>query len=134
MKNLSRVLMAAVVMAMAAACSRTETVHRVQSQPIAVQPDVTLEDVDEAIVRGATDAGWVAIPQEPGRVTAKRTTGNHSIIVDIPYTTEEFSIVRLESMNFRYEGTTVHKSYNVWIKELETGIQTEVGALGGRSN
>ncbi len=127
MKNLSRKLVAAALLVLVAAC--TAPIHNIDSEPVITQRDVTLEEVKQAIITAGTGLGWDMIPQEDGRITGKLYIRTHVAVVDITYTTEEFSITYVDSTNLKYDGKVIHRNYNNWVQNLENRIQVTVGAL-----
>ena len=90
---------------------------------------LTLDDYGRAVVRGAATRNWVSEAVSPGHIEATNVIrGKHTVVVDIRYNTETFSINYKSSQNLNYVSATnmIHPNYNSWIRLLEADIRSEV--------
>ena len=63
-------------------------------------------------------------PVSPGKVHATLNIRTHQADVDVDFTTMKYSITYVSSKNLLSQGARIHKAYNQWVRELETGINT----------
>ena len=116
---------------------------------------VTLEQVRNAISLAAAANQWeISKSENSNLISAKLLVrGKHTVVVSIPYSTEQFSIKYQSSINMKYEiaegspttfpgtfghssskqvpeGTAViHPFYNKWVGILLSSIQAELRKL-----
>ncbi|MEH6755429.1 MAG: hypothetical protein V7788_14845 [Alphaproteobacteria bacterium] len=138
MNKLRFVLPLALVAALALVGCRTavpiENVSTVSygSNAYAKEPNLTLTDYEKAIVRAGTYRGWLAKPVAPGHLEAANVIRNkHTVVVDILFNTETFSIDYKSSQNLDWNPATktIHPNYNSWIELLEADIKAEIQRL-----
>lgn len=87
-------------------------------------------DMRAAILNGISTKGWKKIQDEPGRIAARIDYGQHWAEVDIPYDADGYSIEhRATSPGLKYDGATVHRRYNHWVRLLDQAI---IRVLTGR--
>ena len=98
------------------------------NEPVGVTGDkqVTLHDVEKAIVRAGAGLGWQMRPVDPGVMEGTLYLRKHVAVVNITYDTRTFSIKYKDSTNLNYDGTNIHSNYNGWIENLSRGIQTQL--------
>ncbi len=88
----------------------------------------TLNEVEDAIIRGATAKGWIVNKREGNIIRATLNMRNkHTVVVDIPYTSKEFSIKYVSSSGMKYQEGKIHPQYNTWIENLRKSIYRELG-------
>ena len=93
---------------------------------------LTLSDYEKAIVRAGTYRRWVAKQIAPGQLEFTNTIRDkHTVVLDIVFDTETFSIKRKSTTNLRWNPTTktIHPNYNFWIDLLEADIKAEIQRL-----
>jgi hypothetical protein len=115
----------AVTLLLAAGC-RTAGIYRVPRSPIAVPPTTTMAQVSDAIWAAGRREGWRVREVSPGQVNAEKAVRTHRALVRIDYDTRGFGITLLEADNLLYDGTHIHKAYNLWVQQLEKSIQDEL--------
>jgi hypothetical protein len=92
--------------------------------PPGVEPTTYVHD---AILRGIRARGWTVAKEAPGVISASIQKDAYSATVDIPYTATDYSIVHRESSpGLKFDGTRIHKRYNVWIDRLRASINQEI--------
>lgn len=127
---------AAVLMLVTAAClmgcNRQVTIHNVDSSPIVRYDgkDLSMEQVERAIVLGGRQLGWKMQPVGEGQMRGVLDLRNHHAVVDIRYDTSTYSITYKDSENllFAYPNL-IHRNYNNWILNLEQSINASLDAI-----
>ncbi len=97
-----------------------------------VAKPLTIDQVKQAIVTAAAMNSWTITkgPTE-NSVTATLVVRNkHTVIVNITYSKENFSVVYAGSINMKYQpnaGTgIIHPFYNKWTRDLVDTIQANL--------
>ena len=91
---------------------------------------LTAEQVSKAVSSALSARGWSAQKAEGNKIRATYTRGSHSATISVTYTAKAYSIQYLDSSNLKYSqdkgAGTIHPTYNSWIKNLKTGIDTNL--------
>lgn len=114
-----------------AGCS-TQALYEVESQPVSATADgstPSMEEVERAIIAAATDRGWSPRVVMPGMIEATLFVRTHQAIVDIPFSSSEYSIQYKDSTNLDYRNGSIHRNYNNWIHNLSNSIQVELNSM-----
>lgn len=82
--------------------------------------------VHDAILRAVADKGWTLAGDAPGVVKASIQKDTFMATVAIAYTGSEYSITYADSSNLKYDGTRIHKRYNLWVGNLRAQINAEL--------
>jgi len=82
------------------------------------------------IRRAGAGLGWVMQDQGPGLMRGTLNLRSHQAVVDIPYDARRFSIRYAGSTNLDYTGSTIHRNYNSWVRNLQNAILVQSGAQG----
>lgn len=82
----------------------------------------TLQEVEQAILTAGRQYDWMMKKQEDGFILAKKIVRHHVAIARTAYSEKEYSITYIASEKLHYQKYHVHQNYNIWVKELETGI------------
>ena len=84
----------------------------------------TLDKVSKAIEEVAIKYNWTIVDQKPSSTTLKLNTRDHEAVVEIKYSTNEYQILYVSSVNLHYnpEKNTIHYNYNKWVRTLNTRI------------
>jgi hypothetical protein len=90
----------------------------------------TLSQRAAEIRRAGAGLGWVMQEQGPGLMRGTLNLRTHQAVVDIPYDTRRFSIRYVSSANLDYTGSTIHRNYNTWVRNLQNAIVVQSGAQG----
>lgn len=117
----------ALVVALGIGC-RSSIVKNVQDAPMtfATENKPSIELIKKAIIVAGSGLGWRIKSQSPGHLIGTLNLREHTAIVDIKYTTENFSITYNSSTNLSYDGTNIHSNYNGWIQNLEKAIIIQI--------
>ena len=121
-----RTLLTIVVCAAVAAAGCSTPVRNVSRAAFTTPAPVTMDQLAEAIWAGARREGWRTRDVAPGRTLVEKTVRVHRALTEVTYDTTGFSLRLLEADNLDYDGTNIHKTYNVWVTQLEKSIQDEV--------
>jgi len=79
--------------------------------------------VEKAIISAATQRNWRVQKVKEGLIVATYYARQHMAQVEIKYSSSTYSINYKNSSELNYDGTTIHKNYNSWIKNLDNSIQ-----------
>ena len=120
----------ALVVALGIGC-RSAIVKNVHDVPMmfTTENKPSIEQIKKAIIVAGSGLGWRIKSQSPGHLIGTLNLREHTAIVDIKYTTENFSITYNSSTNLSYDGTNIHSNYNGWIRNLEKAINVQVSSL-----
>ena len=107
----------------AVGCARAVPIRNVSNEviPTTGKPR-TLDEVSNAILEAGAVLGWTMKDKAPGQLEGTLRLRHHVAIVDIAFTTTNYSITYKDSDKLLYDGTNIHRSYNNWIQHLQTEI------------
>lgn len=111
-----------------AACSGTP-IANIESEPLAVSGNPSMSSIEKAIRRAGARRGWTMKKLGPGRMEGKLVLRKHVALVDITYTKSTLSITYKDSQHLNYDGKTIHKNYNSWVRNLARDINAQVAGL-----
>ena len=120
----------ALVVALGIGC-RSSIVKNVHDAPMpfTTENKPSIEQIKKAIITAGAGLGWRIKSQSPGHLIGTLNLREHTAIVDIKYTTENFSITYNSSTNLNYDGTNIHSNYNGWIQNLEKAIIVQISHI-----
>jgi hypothetical protein len=123
-------LLAALLVAASLSACTTVPVMNVNSAPAtnAAGKSLTPEQVRSAIVRAGAALGWQMRDDGPGKLVGTLQLRDHTAVVDIPYSSSNYSINYKSSVNLQESGGQIHKNYNGWIQNLNRGINAQLSA------
>lgn len=103
---------------------RTTSVYNVDKEPISASKKLSSEQVYKAIRAAGYELGWNVKKVKNGLAQASISLRGHSAVVEIPYSTNSYSIVYKTSSNLKYDSSnnTIHKNYNSWVQNLKNKI------------
>jgi len=111
-------------------CRAPGQVYEVKDAPIqtASGKELTLEQVQKAIIDAGIKQTWIMTPIKPGEMLGEFNIQSHQIHVLIPYTTKKYSILYKDSSNLRYDpvNRTIHANYAIWIDRLDKEIRSRL--------
>ena len=106
---------------------------RMESNPVRIVRPVEVKSMREAILKGGANRGWMMKSEKEGCLTLVLNVrgGKHVVVVDVPYTAEEFSVRYVESVNMDYEPATgaIRGKYVQWVRNLKQDILLETGKI-----
>jgi hypothetical protein len=108
---------------------RTAAIYNVENDPIEVK--LSQDKVYQAIKMAGNSKGWIITQVKPGLALGKLNLRTHQAIVEIPYTSDSFSIKYKNSLNLKYDAETnqIHNNYNGWIQTLENAINFQLSVI-----
>lgn len=108
---------------------RTAAIYNVENDPVEVK--VSQDKVYQAIKMAGNSKGWIITQVKPGLAMGKLNARKHQAVVEIPYTSESFSIKYRDSLNLKYNAETneIHNNYNGWVQNLENAINFQLSTL-----
>ena len=86
------------------------------------------EEVRAAILRAGAALGWQIKDEGPNTLVGTLQLRKHLAVVEIPYSTTNYSIKYRSSLNLDEKGGAIHKNYNGWIQNLTRGINAQLTA------
>lgn len=136
MNKMRVILFLGAVLASASALAR-EAVPIVNHENVAITTSgkpASADKVKQAIMTAATAQKWDVSAAQPGTLTATlHVRGKHTVVVDILYTADHFSVKYRDSVNMKYEvkdnTPVIHPFYNKWVQRLVDAIQVETKKL-----
>jgi hypothetical protein len=88
---------------------------------------LSVEDVERAILSASQKRGWTSRIVKPGLIEASISVRAHRASIEIPYTASNYSINYKSSENLNYDDGSIHRNYNNWVVKLSRTIQDELG-------
>ena len=98
----------------------------IENSPINSTQELTVDDVERAIIEGARVRGWQPRVVEPGHIEAVLYIRSHVAKVDIYFGTTSYSINYKDSVNLDYKDGRIHRNYNKWVQNLNSDIQSKI--------
>ncbi|MGD8784985.1 MAG: hypothetical protein PVF28_05395 [Thioalkalispiraceae bacterium] len=113
-----------------AGCGSNDPVVNYNNSPIVAKSgNKNLKDVKRAIVLAGSRLGWQMQSIQPGIIQATLFSQGHMAKVEISYSTESYSINYKDSSNLKYNGQTIHGTYNKWVEKLHGAIRTNLARI-----
>ena len=110
-------------------CKRTVPIEQRGNHALSAYGKLTNNQVRDAIIRGGAGIGWEMQEERPGLVVGVWKARDHSVTVEIPYSTQEYVIKYRTSTNLRAENGQIHSNYNRWIERLNRHITAEIDSI-----
>ncbi len=85
-------------------------------------------EVRSSILRAGAALGWQMKDEGPNMLVGTLLLRDHSAVVEIPYSSNAYSIQYRSSTNLKESGGNIHKNYNGWIQNLTRGINAQLTA------
>lgn len=100
--------------------------------------ELTKEKIRQVIAVVASSRDWKTLSESDGRYELTRTvSGKHTMRIELTYNERGYDIRYLDSANLLYgehkpklsgaSARAIHKNYNLWIRELASGINAALG-------
>lgn len=105
---------------------KTVPIYNARHIPISPRPSATENEIEEAIWSAGRRLEWYIKKVGPGEMLGLYRKRTHTATVSISYDRTQFSITYQDSENLKYDGSKIHKNYNVWIQTLAEKIQNEI--------
>jgi len=90
--------------------------------------EVSVQEVKTAIIRACALLKWVLKEKNKNTIRASILVRNkHTVVVDIPYTANAYSIKYVNSINMKAKPDgSIHPNYNNWVMKLADQINQEL--------
>ena len=113
-----------------AGCARTAPITTLDNVPVTTSTGkASAAQVRTAIMAAGTSLGWQIRDGGPGVMEGALNLRGHSAVVDIPYSSNAYSIKYKRSENLNESGGTIHSNYNGWVQNLDRAIRTELARM-----
>jgi hypothetical protein len=133
MKLKTLVLLGLSGMIVLAAGCRTAPLQNLEGMPVVTSTtNASLSDIQTAIIRAGASQGWKMVPTREGVVRGTKIfgdAGKHVAVVEVKYDSKAYSILYSDSTNLAYDGTKIHKTYNVMVQGLNRAIEAQLSSL-----
>jgi hypothetical protein len=111
-------------------CGGGEMVLNYNNSPIVAKSGKkNMESIRRAILLAGARIGWQMKEKGNGQVTATKFSRGFMAQVNITYTTESYAITYKDSSNLKYNGQTIHPTYNKWVADLNSAIRTNLSHM-----
>jgi len=106
------------------ACNRQQPIYTVTDHPVPpAARNLPMKSVEQAILEAAAARRWTMDRLQPGLMRATQKWRTHTMVVDIRYTQDRYSIEHVMTSNLKEQGGLVHRAYNTNVKALEDEIE-----------
>ncbi len=114
------------ILVLLSGCQTTVPVYNAKNISISPRLSAANEEIAEAIWSAARRQGWKTEIVGEWKIKAVKHIRSHSLTVLINYSKSSFDISYVDSNNLKFDGSNIHKNYNIWIHQLEESIQNEI--------
>ena len=94
-----------------------------------IHVNLTPAQVRGAILRGGSNIGWQMREERSGVVMGTVQQRSHSVTVEIPYDSKQYTIKYHSSVNMMEGPGTIHRNYNRWVERLNRNIAAEINKI-----
>ena len=132
MKNNVRLSILGIILSIVFVGCGASSVYNVMKSEI--KQKVSKDKVFAAIKKAGYSKGWVVEKAKAGVAKAVLHYENSKAVVEIPHTSNSFSINHVSSVNLDHnkkEGT-IHPKYNKWVQKLEKAINHELKSIANK--
>jgi hypothetical protein len=126
MKRLVMIVFA--MLAIGSCTYREQPVYNVDKPLPQSAQTLSLAQIESQIVEGGRPYQWDFRRVGDGHLIAVHSQPKLSATVDIYFDRERYKIVKQSTVGLNDAGTTIHSHYNVWIRNLEKGIDTSLAS------
>lgn len=92
-----------------------------------INPNVTDVKIKQIITEACMRRGWKIDQATDSTIQASLNhQGKEMATVDISYSKQRIEIKYKNSVNLHYDGAKIHRSYNRWVKNLQTDISSAI--------
>lgn len=121
---------AVLTIALAAVACTMAPIMNVQDAPVATASGKALSksEVRAAILRAGAGLGWLMKDEGPNTIVGTLHLRTHTAVVEIPYSTQSYSIKYRSSVDLDAADGQIHKNYNGWIQNLTRSINSNIAA------
>lgn len=105
-------------------------IMNVKNAPITSASGKPLSNVEvrSAILRAGATLGWQMRDEGPNMLVGTLQLRDHLAVIEIPYSSNDYSLKYRSSNNLKESSGNIHKNYNGWIQNLTRGINAQLTA------
>ena len=127
--GLAAVLISIGLFAGTAHADRIEPIYQVIDHPVPpLAQKVSVDEIGHAIIEAGLMRRWRFEPHGPGQMDATYDNGKYAATVRVTYNQKAYSIT-LVNTNLPQEGNQIHRTYNLWVHNLEKDIEIRLAAV-----
>ena len=112
-----------------AAQARDEAMWEPHRVALSEQRALNAEDLRKVFIRAGARRNWSVVADNAGEIHLKQNRqGKHEAIVAIKYDATGYQLSYLSSynLNAKPEERRIHPTYNMWLRNLSGGIESEL--------
>jgi uncharacterized protein YcfL len=95
----------------------------VENRPIPPSAQqMPLDRIEREIIAAGQERSWQIVREAPGHLVATQVRSTYNASVDIRFNQRVYSITHRSSDGMREKDGTIHKRYNLWVKNLQRDI------------
>ncbi|MDR0339870.1 MAG: hypothetical protein LBH65_06295 [Desulfovibrio sp.] len=125
-RNVALSLFLILILCLSMGCKRTIPIPEITNGSVSSYGKPSAAQVRDGIMRAGSIIGWQMVEERPGLIVATWRARDHSVIVEIPYSTTQYSIKYRSSVNLLAEGGQIHRNYARWVDRLNRNISKEL--------
>lgn len=105
-------------------------IMNVKNAPITSASGKPLSNIEvrSAILRAGATLGWQMKDEGPNMLVGTLQLRDHLAVIEIPYSSTDYSLKYRSSNNLKESSGNIHKNYNGWIQNLTRGINAQLTA------
>ncbi|MDR0580045.1 MAG: hypothetical protein LBG21_05525 [Campylobacteraceae bacterium] len=103
-----------------------QPIYNIQNAPIHNGDNLSYAQIEQAIIKAATELGWKINKVKNGLLVGIFTSPSYMAVIDIKYDFSIYNITYRDGANLQYDGSNIDKLYNNWIKSLNDTIQKKL--------
>ena len=102
---------------------RLQPIYEVTDHPIPqAAQELSEEKMGDAIIAAGLKRRWEMEKIGRGQIKATQRRQTHLAVVDIYYSNESYTMRYNSSQDLLYNGSKIHRTYNFWLRNLESDI------------
>lgn len=125
----SAIIVLGVLFVVALGACTSKPIVNVSNTPISTGKSLQANQVRQAIIAAGVALGWQVVDVTPDVLQGTLRLRDHTAVVEIPYTTRNYSIVFKSGENLSEKDGQIHKNYNGWVQNLDNRIKAELTRL-----
>jgi len=127
MKRLLIILLSAITIS---ACAyKAQPIYNVDKALPDKAQSMSMDRIESAIIQGGAAYQWEFQKVGEGHLIATQRAPKFQATVDVFFDRQRYKIVHNSTVGLRDTGETIHSHYNVWIRNLEKGIDTRLSQV-----
>lgn len=99
----------------------------VSPKEMALNDQYSLDEVDTAMRKAATELNWALVKNEEG-FEGTLHVREHEAVVQFNRDKSKISAVYKSSQNLDYDGTNIHRSYHRWVEKFFKTVRRQLSS------